>query len=100
MQVRSLGQKIPQRRTWRPSLGFLPGASHGQRSLAGYSPRSHKESDATEHSRSGGLPFSTLGFCYVQIFKQRVLLLRELATHTHPGQSGACFPGLNLQQAQ
>ena len=27
---------------------FLPGASHGQRSLAGYSPWKHKESDMTE----------------------------------------------------
>ena len=29
---------------------FLPGESHGQRSLEGYSPRSHKESDTTEHT--------------------------------------------------
>ena len=28
--------------------GFLPGESHGQRSLAGYSPWGHKESDMTE----------------------------------------------------
>ena len=28
---------------------FLPGKSHGQRNLAGYSSRGHKESDATEH---------------------------------------------------
>ena len=27
---------------------FLPGVVHGQRSLAGYSPRGLKESDATE----------------------------------------------------
>ena len=27
---------------------FLPGESHGQRSLVGYSPRGHKESDTTE----------------------------------------------------
>ena len=27
---------------------FLPGESHGQRSLAGSSPLSHKESDMTE----------------------------------------------------
>ena len=27
---------------------FLPGESHGQRSLAGYRPRGHKESDMTE----------------------------------------------------
>ena len=29
---------------------FLPGKSHGPRSLAGYSPWSHKESDMTEHA--------------------------------------------------
>ena len=28
---------------------FLPGESHGQRSLAGYSPWGRKESDMTEH---------------------------------------------------
>ena len=27
---------------------FLPGESHGKRSLAGYSSRGHKESDTTE----------------------------------------------------
>ena len=27
---------------------FLPGESHGQSSLAGYSPRGHKELDTTE----------------------------------------------------
>ena len=27
---------------------FLPGESHGGRSLVGYSPRDHKESDMTE----------------------------------------------------
>ena len=30
--------KIPRRRTWPPTPGFLPGKFHGQRSLAGYSP--------------------------------------------------------------
>ena len=29
-------------------LLFLPGESHGERSLAGYSPWGHKESDRTE----------------------------------------------------
>ena len=28
--------KIPWRRTWKPTPVFLPGKSHGQRSLAGY----------------------------------------------------------------
>ena len=30
--------KIPCRRKWQPTPGFLPGKFHGQRSLAGYSP--------------------------------------------------------------
>ena len=30
--------KIPWRRKWQPTLVFLPGKSHGQRSLVGYSP--------------------------------------------------------------
>ena len=37
--------KIPCRRAWQPTLVFLPGESHGQKSLVGYSPRGHKESD-------------------------------------------------------
>ena len=40
--------KIPQRRAWRPTLVVLPGESHGQRSLVGYSPWGRKESDLTE----------------------------------------------------
>ena len=35
---------------WQPTRVFLPGKSHGQRSLAGYSPKVHKESDTTEAS--------------------------------------------------
>ena len=30
--------KIPWRRKWQPTPIFLPGKSHGQRSLVGYSP--------------------------------------------------------------
>ena len=40
--------KIPWRRAWQPTPGFLPGESHGQRSLVGYSPWGRKESDMTE----------------------------------------------------
>ena len=42
--------KIPWRRKWKPTPVFLPGKSDGQRSLAGYIPMGHKESDKTEHS--------------------------------------------------
>ena len=31
-------RKIPWRRTWRPTLVFLPRESHGQRNLVNYSP--------------------------------------------------------------
>ena len=40
--------KIPWRRKWKPTPVFLSGESHGQRSLAGYSPWGHKESDTTK----------------------------------------------------
>ena len=42
--------KIPWRRKWQPTPVFLPGKSHGQRNLTGYSPWGHKESDMTEHT--------------------------------------------------
>ena len=41
-------RKIPWRRKWQPTPVLLPGKSHGQRSLAGYSPQHHKESDTSE----------------------------------------------------
>ena len=40
--------KIPCRRAWQPTLVFLPGESHGQRSLVGYSLWGHKEWDMAE----------------------------------------------------
>ena len=40
--------KIPRRRAWQPARVFLPGESHGQRSLVGYSPWGHKELDMSE----------------------------------------------------
>ena len=39
--------KNPWRRAWQPTPVFLPGESHGQRSLVGYSP-GVAESDTTE----------------------------------------------------
>ena len=38
------------RRKWQPTLVFLPGESHGQRSLTGYSPWGHKQLDMTEQA--------------------------------------------------
>ena len=41
-------RKIPWRRKWQPTPVFLPGESHGQRSLVGYSAQGHKDSDMTQ----------------------------------------------------
>ena len=41
-------RKIPWMRAWQPTSVFLPGGSHRQRSLAGYSKHSHEQLDATE----------------------------------------------------
>jgi len=35
-QVRSWVRKVPWRRAWQPTPVFLPGESHGQRSLKGF----------------------------------------------------------------
>ena len=44
-------RKIPWRTDWLPTPVFLPGKSHRQRSLMGYSPWGHKELDtAKQHS--------------------------------------------------
>ena len=40
--------KIPWRRAWQPTPVLLPGESHGEWSLPGYSPWGLKESDTTE----------------------------------------------------
>ena len=40
--------KIPWRREWHPTPVFLPGESHGQTSLVGYSPWDHKELDTAK----------------------------------------------------
>ena len=48
MWFQSLTGKIPWRKKRQPTPVFLPGKSHGQRSLPGYSPCGHKESDMAE----------------------------------------------------
>ena len=46
--VRSLGQKIPWRREWKPIPVFLRGEFHGQRSPVGHSPWGRNKSDVVE----------------------------------------------------
>ena len=55
-------RKVPWRRAWQPTPVLLSGESHGQRSLAGYSPWGHRESDMTEWAQregTGSVPWRT-----------------------------------------
>ena len=45
-------RKIPWSRKGEATPVFLPGESHGRRSLAGYSAQGCKESDTTEHTHT------------------------------------------------
>ena len=51
-RVQFLGQEDPLERKWQPTPVFLPGESHGQRSLVGYSPWGCTESDTTKRLNS------------------------------------------------
>ena len=72
MQVQSLGGEYPQRRQWQATPAFLPGKSHGQRSLVGYSPQGRKESDMTEHAQMHAFPEIKI---VIRIFKNKVITL-------------------------
>ena len=45
-------RKVPWRRRWQLTLVFLPGKSHGQRSLVDYSPWGGRESETNAHTLS------------------------------------------------
>ena len=44
--------KSPRSRKWPPTLAFLPGEFHGQRSLVGCSPSGRKGLDMTQHAHT------------------------------------------------
>ena len=50
-RIRSPGWENPLEKRMAITPVFLPGESHGQRSLASYRPRDYKESDTTEQRR-------------------------------------------------
>ena len=62
MWVQSLVREDPLEKRMQPTPVFLPGESHGQRSLVGYHPRGHKESTMTEcmHTHTHPHPHSTI----------------------------------------
>ena len=70
-------RKIPWRRQWQPTPVFLPGKFHGRRSLVGYSPQSHKESDTTEQ-----LHFQfNFKFWYTSRYTLHIIWFRSRVNH-------------------
>ena len=61
-------EKIPWRTAWQPTPIFLPGESHGQRSLVNYNPWGHKESDMTEQLNTHPAPGITKALNNMFIF--------------------------------
>ena len=58
--------RVNWRRKWQPSPVFLPGEFHGQRSLVGYNPWGHKESDTIEritHTHKSQMVTGLVGKC-------------------------------------
>ena len=80
-------RKIPWRRKWQPTPVFLPGKSHGWRSLAGYSPWGRKELDTTERLHFHFFHFS---YCIICLFSINLSYLENSAhslfpdIHLHP----------------
>ena len=80
--------KIPWRRKWQPTPVFLPGKSHGQRSLVGSSPWGRRESNMTKQLNSS----NKLGLQHQPRTKGR--RSRRWSFHTsklQPKSSGPCL---------
>ena len=95
--------KIRWRRKWQPTPVSLPGESHGQRSLAGYSPWGWKKSDTTEWLT---LSISFCSFhpssdCGV-FFPLCVLQMQPCFTYAllHRGESGKKMKGYQIPVPQ
>ena len=72
-RVQSLGWEDPLEKEMATTPVFLPGESHGRRSLVGYSPRGLKESDTTER-----IHFTSLHFSYSNYLTDEVMNLMRV----------------------
>ena len=70
-------RKIPWRRIWQPTPGLLPGESHGQKSLVGYSPWGPTESATTEAIQWALKPWTNFSY-YSAITKVECPFLEQL----------------------
>ena len=91
--------KIPWRRKWQPTPVFLPGESHGQRSLVGYTSRGCKESDLTSlslsPSRRTARPSPTPAACLRQFWRNSSRVTGIYSVHTRP-RSPVTYSRLSL----
>ena len=87
-------RKIPWRREWQPTPVFLPGKSHGQRSLVGYKPRGCKESDTIKccvwdcYEMRWWNCDENLGLSNVRFDSSAKPVGLQTHTHTHTRRSG------------
>ena len=72
-QVRFLGWEDSLEKGMAPTPVFLPGKFHGQRILAGYSPRDCKESDTSEILT----PLSLYIYIYIYMYVYSMLILNK-----------------------
>ena len=68
-------RKIPWRRKWQPTPVFLPGKSHGQRSLVGFTPWGHKR---VGHDLATEQQISLVSYIiFIELFHLSVLLHKK-----------------------
>ena len=88
-------KKISRRKKWQPTLVFLPGKSHGQRSLAGCSPRGLKQVRHSLVTKQHTLKYVVPRVCHALMCKMYIplvlnktviqnILLRLLSTKLSP----------------
>ena len=67
-------RKIPWKRKWQSTPVFLPGESHGQRSLADYSPWDHEEFETTEATEQTCMHLYMYNYYVCSVYIVRLLL--------------------------
>ena len=97
-------RKIPQRRAWQPTPVFLPGESHGQKSLVGHSPRRHSQkrlstracARARAHTHTHTHTHSPSRPLHSKASQKQLSACThtdtDTHTHTHTPSQGLCTP--------
>ena len=81
-------RKTPWRRKWQHTSVFLPGKSHGQRSLAGYHPWGCKKSDKTQPPNNNIKKLK---------IKRRKMLILKFTKETWRSKHRSCiFPNISI----